>query len=171
MQFLRGLRPNVAICVVQRCRLTAALPRSRTPAHTYACWHVDIQAGRTEGIHAGTHAGEKARMHARGGADFRQAGTQADTQHAHAQARRNINAQAHGTHASRTHTHICTTLFRHGVGLLDAVPELARNIDAGTGETAHAACQLLPRSCKLTWLVLGGDPAVCSRRVEQFTAL
>ena len=25
--------------------------------------------------------------------------------------------------------------------------------------------------CKLTWLVLGGDPAVRSRRVEQFTAL
>ena len=24
---------------------------------------------------------------------------------------------------------------------------------------------------KLTWLVLGGDPAVCSHRVEQFTAL
>ena len=27
------------------------------------------------------------------------------------------------------------------------------------------------RSNKLTWLVLGGDPAVRSRRVEQFTAL
>ncbi len=26
-------------------------------------------------------------------------------------------------------------------------------------------------SGKLTWLVLGGDPAVRSRRVEQFTAL
>ena len=26
-------------------------------------------------------------------------------------------------------------------------------------------------SCKLTWLVLGGDPAACSHRVEQFTAL
>jgi hypothetical protein len=26
-------------------------------------------------------------------------------------------------------------------------------------------------SNKLTWLVLGGDPAVCSHRVEQFTAL
>ena len=26
-------------------------------------------------------------------------------------------------------------------------------------------------ACKLTWLVLGGDPAVRSRRVEQFTAL
>ena len=24
---------------------------------------------------------------------------------------------------------------------------------------------------KLTWLVLGGDPAVCSHRVEQLTAL
>ena len=26
-------------------------------------------------------------------------------------------------------------------------------------------------SCKLTWLVLGGDPAARSHRVEQFTAL
>ena len=26
-------------------------------------------------------------------------------------------------------------------------------------------------NCKLTWLVLGWDPAVCSHRVEQFTAL
>ena len=25
--------------------------------------------------------------------------------------------------------------------------------------------------CKLTWLVLGGDPAARSHRVEQFTAL
>ena len=32
-----------------------------------------------------------------------------------------------------------------------------------------AMCQ--PRFDKLTWLVLGGDPAVRSRRVEQFTAL
>ena len=28
-----------------------------------------------------------------------------------------------------------------------------------------------PRSCKLTWLVLGGDPAARSQWVEQFTAL
>ena len=27
------------------------------------------------------------------------------------------------------------------------------------------------RFCKLTWLVLGGDPAARSHRVEQFTAL
>ena len=29
----------------------------------------------------------------------------------------------------------------------------------------------LLRPCKLTWLVLGGDPAARSHRVEQFTAL
>ena len=28
-----------------------------------------------------------------------------------------------------------------------------------------------PTTCKLTWLVLGGDPAARSHRVEQFTAL
>jgi len=30
---------------------------------------------------------------------------------------------------------------------------------------------LQPVFCKLTWLVLGGDPAARSHRVEQFTAL
>ena len=39
------------------------------------------------------------------------------------------------------------------------------------GFTAWEADLPLRRSSKLTWLVLGGDPAVCSRRVEQFTAL
>ena len=48
-------------------------------------------------------------------------------------------------------------------------------------ETAFASCdascvlEAVPngglRPIKLTWLVLGGDPAVRSRRVEQFTAL
>ena len=50
----------------------------------------------------------------------------------------------------------------------------------GLGRLASGSCScqyvLLPRPVlgypfKLTWLVLGGDPAARSHRVEQFTAL
>ena len=37
--------------------------------------------------------------------------------------------------------------------------------------TAGKGAGLLPQCGKLTWLVLGGDPAARSHRVEQFTAL
>ena len=37
--------------------------------------------------------------------------------------------------------------------------------------TGRRYCALGPKLCKLTWLVLGKDPAACSRRAEQFTAL
>ncbi len=42
---------------------------------------------------------------------------------------------------------------------------------SGREQTYSFACK--PFSChsKLTWLVLGGDPAARSHRVEQFTAL
>ena len=39
------------------------------------------------------------------------------------------------------------------------------NMSTKTSAAAHAIC------FKLTWLVLGGDPAARSHRVEQFTAL
>ena len=47
-----------------------------------------------------------------------------------------------------------------------------RNIFKHSGRCKVGACRsrLLP-FCKLTWLVLGGDPAARSHRVEQFTAL
>ena len=64
----------------------------------------------------------------------------------------------------------------------DAMPTQGQQRDART-HRAHADvtndCHVLPilktrrhlPSCKLTWLALGNDPAACSCRVEQFTAL
>ena len=38
-------------------------------------------------------------------------------------------------------------------------------------QNKHQHFSPAPLCCKLTWLVLGGDPAARSHRVEQFTAL
>ena len=49
----------------------------------------------------------------------------------------------------------------------NAAAELETQVLAHRLRTHLAACG----HCKLTWLVLGGDPAARSHRVEQFTAL
>ena len=53
--------------------------------------------------------------------------------------------------------------------------EIAVRESHSTERTKFSLAGSIKRSplhaCKLTWLVLGGDPAVRSRRVEQFTAL
>ena len=56
-----------------------------------------------------------------------------------------------------------------------------RSLNCGRGRNALSCRSLAPKlsplpdrtahDCKLTWLVLGGDPAARSHRVEQFTAL
>ena len=42
---------------------------------------------------------------------------------------------------------------------------------APAGPRRYARQVQVPDAVKLTWLVLGGDPAARSHRVEQFTAL